>query len=414
MRATTERRVRRWHEQRWLLDAVVQSVGMEWDQPRLAYTLLPCGPEAVGEMRAIGARVRKFADMHRAFAAAARRRQARAEAYAQAGRMVSARENWFVAALLYSAARWPIFETNPSVLDYNARMIACYGHYMAHAPRPTRRVEIPFGGHVLPGVLHLPREPAPGERFPCAIAIDGMDASKEIMVAMHGDKFLERGFAVFAYDGPGQGECPINGLFVTQSNHLDAALAVHGWLAGQSELDPARMVVTGVSFGSYFGMQAAAALGSRIAGSALAFVCHEGGLDTLMNAAAPSFKMRFMYMSGFEDEAAFDRFIAGFTLDPLLDRVAAPVLVLAGAEDELSPLEFTDLLMQRLSVRRRLVVYEGERHAIGGNDGSSALGENWLTLLADWCVDRVSGRDAPDERVFIDSLGREHARPFGA
>ena len=47
MRPTTERRVRRWHEQRWLLDAVVQSVGMEWDQPRLAYTLLPCGPEAV-------------------------------------------------------------------------------------------------------------------------------------------------------------------------------------------------------------------------------------------------------------------------------------------------------------------------------------------------------------------------------
>ncbi len=412
MKATTERRVRRWQEQRWVLDSIVQSVGMEWDQPRVAYTLLPCGPEAVGEMRSIGLRVRKFSDMHREFAAAGRRRQARAESYAQAGKLVSARENWFVAALLYSAARWPIFETNATALDYNARMIECYGRYMQHAPRPTRRVEIPFGDHVLPGVLHLPHAPAPGETFPCAIALDGMDASKEIMVSMYGDKFIERGFAVFAYDGPGQGECPLNGLFVTPTNHIEAAQAVHDWLLTQPEIDAGKMVVTGVSFGTFFGLQAAAGLGDRILGTGVAFVCHEAGLETLMNAAAPSFKMRFMYMSGYEDEAAFDAFIKGFDLDPILARIAAPLLVLAGGDDELSPLEFTDRLMERVSVPRKLVVYEGERHAIGGNNPSSALGENWLTMLADWCADRVAGAPAESERIFIDSVGRVHTAPY--
>lgn len=413
MQAKTEKRVRRWQEQRWLLDAVVQSVGMEWDQPRLGYTLFPCGPDAVGEYRAVGARVRKFSDMHREFAAAGRRREAKAEAFAAAGRMVSARESWFIAALLYSAARWPIFETNATSLEYNARMIACYDRYMAHAPRPTRRVEIPFGDHVLPGVLHLPHAPAPGERFPCVIALDGMDASKEIMVSIYGDKFIERGFAVFAYDGPGQGECPLNGLFVTESNHGDAAKAVHEWLVQQPELDPARMVVTGVSFGTFFGLQAAAALGNLLCGTGVAFICHEAGLETLMNSAAPSFKMRFMYMSGYEDEAAFDEFVKGFALEPILGQLGAPILVVAGGDDELSPLEFTDTLMRHVTVARKLVVYEGERHAIGGNNMSSALGEHWLSLVADWCVDRIEGKPAPNERIFVDGMGRLHTEPYG-
>src|ERR1035437_7552040 len=47
MSATTERRMKRWQEQRWLLDAVIQTVGIEWDQARIAYTLRPCGPDAM-------------------------------------------------------------------------------------------------------------------------------------------------------------------------------------------------------------------------------------------------------------------------------------------------------------------------------------------------------------------------------
>src|ERR1017187_810318 len=77
MRAKTEHKVKRWHDQRWLLDTVIQSVGMEWDQPRLSYTLYPAGPDAIGDFRTVGMRVRKFADMHREFAASAHRRESR-------------------------------------------------------------------------------------------------------------------------------------------------------------------------------------------------------------------------------------------------------------------------------------------------------------------------------------------------
>jgi hypothetical protein len=43
MRARTEQKVKRWHQRR-LLDTVIQSVGMEWDQPRIGYTMYPAGP----------------------------------------------------------------------------------------------------------------------------------------------------------------------------------------------------------------------------------------------------------------------------------------------------------------------------------------------------------------------------------
>ncbi|MDT5150174.1 MAG: hypothetical protein QOI01_1907, partial [Mycobacterium sp.] len=37
---------RRWHSQRWLTDSVLRTDGLEWDQPRIAYTLRPMGVDA--------------------------------------------------------------------------------------------------------------------------------------------------------------------------------------------------------------------------------------------------------------------------------------------------------------------------------------------------------------------------------
>ena len=414
MRAKTEQKVKRWRDQRWLLDTVIQSVGMEWDQPRLGYTMYPTGPDAVGDFRAVGMRVRKFADMHREFAAAARRREAKAENFEKQGREVAARECYFIAAMLYSAARWPIFENNEKSIAYNDRMVACYDKFAGLMNRPIERVVIPFGGRrkSLPGYLHLPREPKPGEKFPCVIGIDGMDGSKEIMCSMYGDKFLERGMANFIYDGPGQGECTIREIFVTEKNHMDAALAVYDWLSRHPHIDKNRVVLWGISMGTYFGLQAAAALGNRIKGAAVTFVCHEPGMNGLMDMSAPSFKMRFMYMSGHDDEAAFDRFKEKFSLMPYAGRIKCPVLIQAGEDDELSPIEFSDALLERIKAPKKFVVYEGERHAIGGNNLSSYLGENWFTMLADWCLDRVEGRKPPNERVFINGLGQANATPY--
>ena len=93
-----EPQVRRWTEQRWLLDNVIDANGPDWDQPRTKYLQFPCGMEASADFALIQQRVRKYADISPAFAAVARRREARARAAEEQGWTVTARDSYFMAA----------------------------------------------------------------------------------------------------------------------------------------------------------------------------------------------------------------------------------------------------------------------------------------------------------------------------
>src|SRR5881296_1793798 len=80
---------RRWTEQRWLLDNIIRSVGMDWDQPRSIYLSTPMGGEASADFAGIRQRITKLADASPAFEAVARRREAKADAAEQDGNLVT-------------------------------------------------------------------------------------------------------------------------------------------------------------------------------------------------------------------------------------------------------------------------------------------------------------------------------------
>src|SRR5882762_5992442 len=157
MPSATERRMKRWQEQRWLLDTVVQTVGIEWDQARVAYTLGPCGPDATGDFNGVRSRVRKFNDISREFARAAVRREKMARQFEADGHTLSAGESYFIAALLYGSAQWPIYENTRENLALNEKKVSTYAKYIQYADHEIRKVEAPFGGggKSLPGYLHL-------------------------------------------------------------------------------------------------------------------------------------------------------------------------------------------------------------------------------------------------------------------
>ena len=75
--AAGEPKVRRWTAQRWALDNVLRSVGIDWDQPRSFYLNAACGIEGGADFAAIRERVKKYADIEPAFANTARRRRRR-------------------------------------------------------------------------------------------------------------------------------------------------------------------------------------------------------------------------------------------------------------------------------------------------------------------------------------------------
>ena len=59
MAKPVDTRMKRWEQQRWILDAVIRTVGVEWDQHRIGYMSAPAAPQSVPEFRATAARIRK-------------------------------------------------------------------------------------------------------------------------------------------------------------------------------------------------------------------------------------------------------------------------------------------------------------------------------------------------------------------
>ena len=145
--------VRRFIEQRWLLDNVIAANGIDWDQPRTAYLGAPLGLEAQSDFAAIRLRVKKFADCSPAFQAQGRRREGRAKEALEAGNTVTARENYLMAAVHWGAAQWPFDENNEENLLCNTRKRECYSAYAKIAAHKIEEAWIPFKGAKLPAWL---------------------------------------------------------------------------------------------------------------------------------------------------------------------------------------------------------------------------------------------------------------------
>ena len=122
-------------------------------------------------------------------------------------------------------------------------------------------------------------------------------------------------------------------------------VAVYDWLVKHPHIDKDRVVLWGISFGTYFGLQAAAALGDRIKGAAVTFVCHEPGMNgahgyvvaVVQDALHVHVRLRRRGRSSTSSRRN-SRSI------PTSTRSSVRCSIQAGEDDELSPIEFTDEL----------------------------------------------------------------------
>ena len=403
MRASTERKTKRWQEQRWILDQVIKVSGLDFDQGRSGKMLRNCGPGIAGELRGIGQRVQKFTDFPREFSRAAQKREQQGRAAEALGHTVEAREHYYVAATYYTAAQWGIFEDgNPQRMAWAESKRDCYDRYIGFADHPIERVDLSVPGGKQAALLHLPHKPAPGERFPCILYQPGMDGVKEDNPLM-GDPLLQRGLAILSIDGPGQGETRERGITVTASNCEDGAKAAYAYLKTRPEIDGDRMAIYGSSMGSYWGTRMAAAEPGFNA-CAVAGVCMEPSQYTIFNTAAPTFKLNYMYMAGYDDEAKFDEFCKTLTLEGVAARIQCPYMVAAGEDDELCPIEFVYQLMDQATCPKVLYVYEGERHSIRNPAAR--------TIIVDWLKDCLDGKPVTSEKVYVEMSGKETRTPF--
>jgi hypothetical protein len=141
-------------------------------------------------------------------------------------------------------------------------------------------------------------------------------------------------------------------------------------------------------------------------------VCHEPGAHTIFQEASPTFKKRFMYMSGITDEAKFDEFRKKtITWEGHAEKIRVPYLCVAGEAEELSPLVHSERLLQSVKGPKQMVVYQDSRHSVG-NVPAANLGPFPPILVADWMADRLAGKPFASERWYVTASGQINKTPF--
>jgi dienelactone hydrolase len=401
--------MRRWNEQRWLLDNVISAVGIDWDSPRLPHLNAALGPGATADINSIRQRVKKFADIEGAFVAVARRREALAVNADAAGEPVTARENFYMAANYWASAQWTIDESNDKNRFYNSRKRECYEKFAQLADHHIEAAWIPLHGKQLPGWFHLPPG-YKGGRIPAVVNIPGMDGYKERSVPLYGDPWLNRGIAVLVVEGPGQYEAPLLDIPVSMPAWAAAGPAIMEWLLQRSEIDPQCIGITGRSFGSLFSTIAIANEPRYRAASVIA-VCLEPGCHTIFEEASPTFKRRFMWMSGYSDESEFDEFAKTLTWEGYAEKIQQPFLVITGESDELSPLIHTERFVETLSGPKQLLIYQDSRHTVSGVP-SVNLGPAPNVLMCEWMNARLRGKSFASERWYVTAGGQVDKTPL--
>ncbi len=366
------RSARRRDSQQWILDWIVKTTGRVQNFER-DERIVPAGAKSY---RMAAKLLGEEADHQFAVAQEAERH----------GHTRTAMEMYWRASLTYREGQHCIFEDDhPRKLSLHRRLLEAYNKIMKLADYPIERIEAPFQGKSLQGILHL----LPDRRVaPCVIYVPGMDQTKEVYPDPFNNHFLHRGMHMLSIDGPGQGVSNIRKIRVTVDNYEKAGRAFIDYLVQRPEVDAERIGLFGISMGSYWAPRIAAH-DRRVRAVAAATACF-GQKNWIFNESSPRFKQVFMYMAGIQDEVKFDRMAERMTIMNFAQRIACPILLATGEFDPLCPVEDAYAVFDAIRAPKELWVWENEAHALNMLRGAAGLDVH--PLAADWLRDKLTGR----------------------
>ena len=296
-----------------------------------------------------------------AFSAVAGRYQARADAELGT-HPEAAREDYRQAWLNYAFARWP----SPNSPGKQAAAAKAQAAFLAYGQLLTPKIQVlripfedgPAGHKEIVAYLQLP---ANLQKPPVVLDIGGVDEWKDAG-AYDGHAFLEHGVADVAVDMPGTGDFPLParpGAERVYSRVID-------YLLTRGDLDASRIVVRGVSWGSYWATRVAYAEPARLRGA----VFQSGPVDAYFDRAwqekalhTQEYLLDFVASRLFildqpSVEAMLD-FMPSMSLKPMLNEPTPPMLVIGGVYDTQNPFSDVLLLLQSGSPKYAWVNPEG-------------------------------------------------------
>jgi dienelactone hydrolase len=292
-----------------------------------------------------------------------------AEEAERAGRRVTATAAFQRAAWCYHLGKFLWFEDVALHEAMSRATVAAYARAMPHLDPAGVRVEAPFEGAVIPGILRKPRD---AERPPLVLMVPGLDSVKEELFAMEND-FLRRGLATLTIDGPGQGEnaprFPIRPDWSTVITPLLDHLA-----SRDPGVDLGRVGFMGISMGGIYGPYAAAKE-KRI--RALVALAGPYDLSECWAALNPLTRGGYRFYTKSRDEAAAFEKAKALTLAGVLGDVTCPMLVIHGGKDRLFPPEQAERIVREAPNATLLLYPEG-------NHVCNNIPYKYRPAMADW------------------------------
>lgn len=195
-------------------------------------------------------------DWHTQWTALGDRVFAVAERSASAGRTVSARQAYLRAATYYRTSS--IFLYRPplhdGLVDAYRRQRDAFQRAARLLPCSFEIARIPYQDTTLEAYFFTPSGPGP---FPVVFVGGGYDGTKEESYLSGGHAALERGYAVFVMDGPGQGGALIEQGLVFRPDWETVVTPAVDWLTARPDVNARQIAMLGRSWGGYLAPRAA-------------------------------------------------------------------------------------------------------------------------------------------------------------
>ncbi|HEX9464624.1 MAG TPA: alpha/beta fold hydrolase [Alphaproteobacteria bacterium] len=291
-----------------------------------------------------------------------------------AGRALSAGEHFTRAGLYYHFGKFLFVNDVEQMRAAHQKAVECRRLALPYLQPPGERVEIPYLGRTLAGIL---RRPVSARRAPLVVMTMGLDSCKEEMDAYE-QTFLARDLATLSFDGPGQGEAeydlPIRGDYEVP------VAAVVDWAVQRRDIDPDRIGLWGVSLGGYYAPRAAA-FEKRIKACIALSGPYDWGecWDGLPELTREAFRVRSHCRTA--DEAR--RHAATLSLKAAASNITCPLFVVAGKLDRLVPYQQAERLAAEAKGPVELLLVDDGGHVVNNR------AYRYRSQTADWMAERL-------------------------
>lgn len=294
--------------------------------------------------------------------------------------LLSAGEHFTRAAVCHHFGKFLFVHDVDQMRAAHAKAVEAHGRALPHLDPPGERVEIPYEGHVLKGVLRKPRGIG---RPPVVVMCMGLDSTKEEM-RTNEDVFLARGMATFAFDGPGQGEAEYE-LPIEPAYEKPVASVIDA-LEARGDLDTGRVGLWGVSLGGYYAPRAAA-FEPRVR----ACISLTGPYDfaEAFDRAPGLTRAAFVARSHSKDEAGAMTVARAMSLEGIADRIRCPIYIVAAALDRVIPPDHPERLARAVKGPVVLNIVADGTHVVNNRPYA------YRPQSADWMARQLSPETDP-------------------